>query len=214
MFIIFEGPDGVGKTTLMNMVNEKLTNDGLDILLTREPGGTSLGSKIRKILFDPNEIISKEAETLLFLADRAENNEKVIKPALEKGKIVISDRYDVTTFVYQSYYKKAIKFLDLKRVESIFKFLIPDFGVFVIADKPHRKDDVFLNKWNPDWNDLRNYYMTLASELEHDFYNYPKLIIDTTDSSVEKNAEIIVSAIKTELYKKYQKTLISKNFML
>lgn len=102
-FVVFEGGEGGGKTTAARFVFETLSKKGLDVLLTYEPGGTALGNKIREILVDSSvEKMRPMSELLLFLADRAEHIEKVIKPALEAGKIVICDRFDGSTFAYQA----------------------------------------------------------------------------------------------------------------
>src|SRR3972149_2438719 len=102
LFITFEGLDGSGKTTQMKILSDCLKNRGFDVLTTIEPGGTKIGQKIRKILLDKeNHDISPRAETLLFLASRAELVSKVIAPALMEGKIVLCDRFFDSTVVYQ-----------------------------------------------------------------------------------------------------------------
>src|SRR3972149_3236580 len=102
LFITFEGLDGSGKTTQMKILSDCLKNRGFDVLTTIEPGGTKIGQKIRKILLDKeNHDISPRAETLLFLASRAELVSEVILPALREGKIVICDRFFDSTVVYQ-----------------------------------------------------------------------------------------------------------------
>ena len=102
LFITFEGLDGSGKTTQMEILNDYLKNRGFDVVTTIEPGGTKIGRKIRKILLDKeNHDISPLAETLLFLASRAELVSEVIAPALKEGKIVLCDRFFDSTVVYQ-----------------------------------------------------------------------------------------------------------------
>ncbi|MBM3707359.1 MAG: dTMP kinase [Actinobacteria bacterium] len=102
IFITFEGIDGSGKSTQINLLNDYLLKKGYNVLLTREPGGTSLGDTIRDMLLNPaNKGMSARAETMLFLASRAELVEKVIAPALKSGKVVICDRFFDSTIVYQ-----------------------------------------------------------------------------------------------------------------
>ena len=102
LFVVFEGPDGSGKSTQAKLLADKLTAQGLDVLLTKEPGGTSIGQKIREILLNPaNTGLDKKAELLLFAADRAQHITEVIAPALQSGKIVISDRFTESTKAYQ-----------------------------------------------------------------------------------------------------------------
>lgn len=101
-FVVFEGPDGSGKSTQAKLLADKLTAQGLDVLLTKEPGGTAIGQKIREILLNPdNTGLDKKAELLLFAADRAQHIAEVITPALKAGKIVISDRFTESTKAYQ-----------------------------------------------------------------------------------------------------------------
>ena len=102
LFITFEGLDGSGKTTQMELLRDYLKNRGFDVVTTIEPGGTKIGQKIRKILLDKeNHDISPRADTLLFLASRAELVSEVILPALREGKIVLCDRFFDSTVVYQ-----------------------------------------------------------------------------------------------------------------
>ena len=102
LFITFEGLDGSGKTTQIKLLDSYLKGEGFDVILTREPGGTEIGRKIREILLDKkNQDISHKTETFLFLASRAELTSKVIVPALREGKIVICDRFFDSTLVYQ-----------------------------------------------------------------------------------------------------------------
>lgn len=103
-FITFEGINGCGKTTLHRLVSQGLTAAGHTVVDTREPGGTTLGKEIRKLVLEwPHEKISSRAELLLFAADRAEHVEKVINPALAQGAWVLSDRYLFSTVSFQGY---------------------------------------------------------------------------------------------------------------
>ena len=104
IFITFEGIEGSGKSTLLYNVAAALKRTGLDPLLTREPGGTSLGVALRKVLLNPEmEEISSVAELMLFAADRAQHVSRVIKPAIEEGQIVLCDRFSDATAAYQGY---------------------------------------------------------------------------------------------------------------
>jgi len=102
LFITFEGPDGSGKTTQIELLTGYLKEKGREIVTAIEPGGTKLGEKIRHILLDKENMgMSPRAETLLFQASRAELVQKVISPALKAGHIVICDRFFDSTIVYQ-----------------------------------------------------------------------------------------------------------------
>ncbi|TDT50574.1 dTMP kinase [Fonticella tunisiensis] len=104
LFITFEGPDGSGKSTQINLLRKHLESRGYDVLFTREPGGTPISEKIRKIILDPeNKGMNSVCEALLYAASRAQLVHEVIKPALESGKIVIADRFVDSSIVYQGY---------------------------------------------------------------------------------------------------------------
>ncbi|GAB4568409.1 MAG: dTMP kinase [Anaerolineae bacterium] len=104
LFISFEGPDGSGKTTQIRLLGDWLRQQGLDVLVTREPGGTPLGDRIRALLLDPQYgDMSAEAEVLLFSAARAQIVRTVIRPHLARGGIVLCDRYADSTLAYQGY---------------------------------------------------------------------------------------------------------------
>jgi dTMP kinase len=98
-FITFEGVDGAGKSTHLNWFAETLRIRGIDLLVTREPGGTPMGEKLREIVL--HEPMHAETEALLMFAARREHLEKVIKPALQRGTWVISDRFTDASFAYQ-----------------------------------------------------------------------------------------------------------------
>ncbi|RYM96738.1 dTMP kinase [Bifidobacterium animalis] len=104
LFISFEGVDGAGKTTQVNLLADHLRALGREVVVTREPGGTALGTQIRAMLLtaNPDEEISPRTEALLFAADRAQHVSEVIRPALERGAVVITDRYLDSSLAYQS----------------------------------------------------------------------------------------------------------------
>lgn len=101
IFITLEGIDGCGKTTQARLLAKRLKQAGRRVLLTREPGGTRLGKRLRQILLHSESRISPEAELFLYLADRAQHVQEVIFPALHRGKIVISERFSDSTLAYQ-----------------------------------------------------------------------------------------------------------------
>jgi dTMP kinase len=100
-FITFEGIDGSGKSTQLRLIANDLRFRGLTVLTTQEPGGTPLGRKLRETFLETDETVDPLAELLLFAADRAQHVNFLIKPALNEGKIVISDRYADATYAYQ-----------------------------------------------------------------------------------------------------------------
>lgn len=119
MFISFEGVEGSGKSTVMNRIGQWLEDCGHEVVHTREPGGSRLGEQLRRILLDArNNDIVPAAELFLYLADRAQHVAAVVRPSLERGAFVLSDRFADSTIVYQGYGRGfAIPVLDeLNRV--------------------------------------------------------------------------------------------------
>ena len=100
-FITFEGADGGGKSTQVQLAATWLQQRGYEVVTTREPGGTVLAEKVRELVLDPNLPLNSTSQSLLYLAARSEHVEKVIRPALETGKIVLCDRFSDSTLVYQ-----------------------------------------------------------------------------------------------------------------
>lgn len=103
LFITFEGVDGCGKTTQINLLSEYLQKQGYEVLLTREPGGKGLGEKLREILLNYDGEVSDRCESFLFLADRAQHIDTIVNPAVQQGKIVLCDRHTDSTVAYQGY---------------------------------------------------------------------------------------------------------------
>ena len=134
LFITFEGGDGCGKTTQINLLDEYLRNKGFKTLLTREPGSKGLGIKLREILLNYDGEVSPVAESFLFLADRAQHVDCIIKPALEAGVIVLCDRHTDSTVAYQGYGRG----LDLEQIHRLNKIatsgLKPDLTIVLDVD--------------------------------------------------------------------------------
>lgn len=103
LFITLEGADGCGKTTQLNLLKAYLTSKGYEIVVTREPGGKGLGEKLREILLNYDGEVSDRCEAFLYLADRAQNIDTIIKPAINSGKIVLCDRHTDSSVAYQGY---------------------------------------------------------------------------------------------------------------
>ena len=103
LFITFEGADGCGKTTQIKLLTEYLKNKGYDVVLTREPGCKGLGEKIRELLLNYDGEVSSVCESFLFLADRAQNVDVIVRKNVDAGKIVISDRHTDSSLAYQGY---------------------------------------------------------------------------------------------------------------
>ena len=135
MFIAFEGVDGAGKSTQVRLLGEHLERGGREVVVCREPGGTGLGEELRRILLDPGSgDLQPEVEVLLFMAARAQLCNKVIRPELESGKVVISDRFLWSSVVYQG----VVGGLGVEEVLSIGRVatrgLFPDLTFLVDLD--------------------------------------------------------------------------------
>ncbi|NMA04517.1 MAG: dTMP kinase [Clostridiales bacterium] len=135
IFITLEGLDGSGKSTQALYIKDFLEERGYEVLLTREPGGTEIGEKIRQILLDKkNKEMSAITEALLYAASRAQHVEQVIVPALEDGKIVLCDRFIDSSIAYQGKGRE----LGLEAVMDINKFatcgLVPDITILLDMD--------------------------------------------------------------------------------
>jgi len=127
--LVCDGSNGAGKTTVIKTIQQYLTDKGFDVIVTREPGGTPIGEKIREVILDPSTPeMCDMTELMLFGAARAQHIHEKILPALSAGKIVISDRFDAATFSFQHYARG----LDLQTICNI--------------------NDMALNGFSPDMN--------------------------------------------------------------
>jgi dTMP kinase len=130
-FITFEGIDGSGKSTQLKMLAAYLRSRGVELITTREPGGTPLGEKFREAFLETNETIAPMAELLAFAADRAQHVEFLIRPSLEKGLIVISDRFADATYAYQGAGRGFPEDKILQVIELATGGLKPDLTLFL-----------------------------------------------------------------------------------
>lgn len=133
-FISFEGGEGVGKSTQIARLADRLRAEGREVVVTFEPGGTDLGQAVRRILLTPGNHVTPRSEALLYAADRAHHVETVIEPALAAGKVVICDRYADSMFAYQG----AGRALDAADVRRVMDFAVagrwPDLTLLLDVD--------------------------------------------------------------------------------
>ena len=134
LFISFEGPEASGKSTQIKLLQKFFKNNNIPHVITREPGGTPVAEKLRKIILNKKQLISTTEEVLLLMTSRINHINKVIKPALNEGKIVVTDRFADSTFVYQGFVnnyglRKTIylhkELLDNFLPKKTFLFLLP-----------------------------------------------------------------------------------------
>ena len=157
IFITFEGPDGSGKTTQIELLADCLQADGFEVLKTREPGGTGIGDQVRTVLHNvTNTAMVSEAEILLYSASRAQLVGQLIRPALVRGTVVLCDRYADSTIAYQGYGRG----LDLAALRQITTFatggLTPDLTIYLdcpVEEGLNRKQRA-LALGEGEWNRL------------------------------------------------------------
>jgi dTMP kinase len=197
-FITFEGIDGSGKSTQLRLFASELRTRNFDIVTTLEPGGTPLGRRLRQAFLETEENVSPIAELLLFAADRSQHVELLIKPSLTENKIVISDRYADSTFVYQG----AGRGFDEKTVNQVIELatggLKPDLTFFFdlpVEESIRRKNSRNTNGEQQNRMDKENYefyvrvreaYLKLAEQEKERFR-----LIDANRSINEISSEVI-----------------------
>lgn len=170
-FITIEGGEGVGKTSSLEAIKALLKKRGVPIKVTREPGGTALGEKVRSWILDGDHgELSAEVETLLMFAARAEHLDKVIRPAIEQGAWVVCDRFTDATFAYQGGGRGANPGLLKMLAEHVQHGLVPDLTILLdapvnvglarIANRPH---DHFEREAEAFFTRVRQTYLDRAA---------------------------------------------------
>lgn len=170
LFITFEGADGCGKTTQMNLLKDYLKDNGFDIVVTREPGGKGLGENLRKILLNYDGVVSDRCEAFLYLADRAQNVDITVRPAVEVGKIVLCDRHIDSSVAYQGYGRMQ----DIEKIKELNHLatgdLKPDLTIVFDIDIETSMKRIGAQKDRMEsagvefYNRVRNGYLQLAKQ--------------------------------------------------
>jgi dTMP kinase len=153
-FITFEGSEGCGKSTQSKLLYEYLKSKGHKVVYLREPGGTRISEKIREILLAPENHIAPLAETLLYMAARAQIVEEIVKPAVLKGKLVICDRFLDSTIAYQGYGLG----ININMIKSIGNFVTRGMqpGLTILLDLPVQ-EGLKCRKFSKDRIEKRSY---------------------------------------------------------
>ncbi|MGA1688016.1 MAG: dTMP kinase [Pontimonas sp.] len=198
LFITFEGGDGSGKTTQINLLASWLESEGHTVVITREPGGTDLGSELRNIILHREGFIAPRAEALLYAADRSHHIHTLVRPALQRGEIVVQDRYLDSSVAYQG----AGRVLDPTEVRNISVWatenLMPDLTVVLdvpasVAKERQAAGERQYDRLEAEAEDfhtrVRESYLALAAEEPHRF-----LVIDG-ESSIEEIHRAIVDKV-------------------
>jgi len=198
LFITFEGADGSGKSTQLDLAVEYLEKNKVDFIKTRDPGGTKLGCKIREILLNYEGYVAPYCELFLYLADRAQHVEQKIIPALEEGKTVICDRYVDSTMAYQGYARGlgTKQILELNHIAA--KSLMPDLTfVFdvksdVASQRVGDKKDRLESEGDGFHKKVREGYLDLAEKFPERI-----VVIDANRSIEEVHKDVIKVLEKT-----------------
>lgn len=200
LFITFEGADGCGKTTQIELVNKYLQEKGYKTLVTREPGAKGLGEKLREILLNYEGEVSPNCESFLFLADRAQHVDCIIKPALKNNTIVLCDRHTDSTIAYQGY-GRQLNIQEIKKLNDIaVNGLKPDLTIVFDIDIETSMQRVGKTKDRMEsagmefFNRVRNGYLAIAQE-------EPKRVkvinsADTIENIHTKVVELVEEVIK------------------
>lgn len=207
VFITLEGNEGCGKSTQAKLLADYLKKQGHRVFLTREPGGTRIGDAIRQVLLDnKNSSMTSTAETLLYMASRAQLVDEEIKPRLRRGEVVICDRWLDATIAYQCYGggipRAWIESLghvvtqDIKPDLTLFLDLPLEVGLFRAVS--HKKADRMEKKQLSYHEKVRRGYMAIASK---DKKRFKRIKIDPTDS-IERVHEKIKQEAKHVLSKR------------
>lgn len=200
LFITFEGADGCGKTTQIELVNKYLQEKGYKTLVTREPGAKGLGEKLREILLNYEGEVSPNCESFLFLADRAQHVDCIIKPALKNNTIVLCDRHTDSTIAYQGY-GRQLDIQEIKKLNDIaVNGLKPDLTIVFDIDIETSMQRVGKTKDRMEsagmefFNRVRNGYLAIAQEEP----NRVKVInsADTIENIHTKVIELVEEVIK------------------
>ena len=135
-FIVLEGPDGSGKTTVSNIVCDRLSEEGFEVVHTREPGGIGIAEEIRNIILDPkNTAMDPRTEALLYAASRRQHLVERVMPALQEGKIVICERFVYSSLAYQGY-GRELGFEDILKINDVaISDCYPDMTVYLDVDE-------------------------------------------------------------------------------
>lgn len=200
-FITFEGPEGSGKTTVLNQIN-KLLSENYNVISTREPGGVSTGEEIRNILLD-GENIDIRTEALLFAASRREHLVEKVIPALKNNKVVLCDRYIDSSLAYQGY-ARGIGIEEVKKInEFAINGLYPDLTIYLDIDAEVGRERILKNQRSQ--NRLDKETLTFHQKVIEGYKTLIKTnperfkVIDATqniESVVSDTYEIILSYLK------------------
>ncbi len=204
MFITLEGPDGSGKSMQVPALSDFIREQGFEVLTTREPGGTTIGDQIREVIMRmDNKSMNPRTEILLFCAARAQIVAEVIRPQLEKGVVVLSDRYADSTLAYQGYGHG----IELGILQSILAFatggLKPDLTLLLDVDV--ETGLARRHKGGGEWNRLDDYELAFHNRVRRGYLELARLepprwkVIDASQSPQQVQRDLraaVLAALK------------------
>jgi len=204
LFISFEGPDGCGKSTQVKLFAQYLKEQGKDVVLTREPGGTPISEKIRSVILDPeNKEESDVTEMLLFAAARAQHVSQLIKPSVEVGKIVLCDRFVDSSIAYQAYGRGLGEQVEIVNSYAIQGFLPDITFLLMISAEEGRKRNVKAEKTDR----LEQEAIELHQKV---FDGYKKIAEKNKDRFVVIDASKSIEEVFEEIKKEYERRVNGK----
>jgi dTMP kinase len=208
LFITLEGPDGSGKSTMIGLIGQYLKEQGIDHVITREPGGTAIGEKIRGIIIDRENInMGPETEALLFAASRAQHVHEKILPSVEEGKVVVCDRFLLSSLAYQG----VGRGLGIQEVKAVNEFglrgMTPDLILFFHVDP----EVTLLRKTKEGGDRLEEEGGAFHREV---YEGYMTLLEMYPDNVVVIDAEKSVEEVYTQTIAALAEVLKSKEEML
>ncbi|MEX0685904.1 MAG: dTMP kinase [Balneolales bacterium] len=197
MLITFEGIDGCGKSTQIKLLQKSLEEEGFNPKIFREPGGTKVSEEIRSLLLSSENTIDPITEALLFSSARSKLISEVVKPSLDKGDIVILDRFYDSTIAYQGYGRKSMSLSDLHKLNMIASHgLVPDITFYLkisIEQSEQRRKNLTKDRMENSGNDF-----------------YSKVITGFDDLSRQEKRFVVINALNSieDISKKIKKKVM------
>lgn len=215
LFVTFEGPDGSGKSTQLQYLAKYLQQQNYDIVTTREPGGTSISDQIRKVILDPeHQEMAAQTEILLYAASRAQHVQEKIKPALERGQLVLCDRFVDASIAYQGFglgYGEEV----IRQINSFATGgLVPDrtYMIDLAPEEGRRRMEARRStefKQGLDRIEQKDleYHARVREGFQLLAREHSRIMLIQGDQSIEAIHQIILEDLKNLLQRKYPKVL-------
>ena len=197
LLITMEGIDGCGKSSLSQSLVKSLAQNNIDTLLTKEPGSTNLGKKIRDILHSKEFATCEKSEYLLFASDRAQNFEKIIKPALKKNKVIVSDRSGYSSLAYQGYGRRLNKEIIKKVNEWVTDKILYDLIFYIKIDIPTAMDRITQRGGSLTSFEVEKelFWQRVSDGFDEIFKNMKNVIVLNSKKTIEELTKITTKKV-------------------